>query len=269
MVRTGVVESRRFQPLRALQAFSARSLGSLSTATTTSSYRQCVHLASMPPRLVFMRENLVAKTPLHACLSEPCFDRAPQVVDDSSALDTGRRNRSPIGAVEASVAGVRRRSRIARRRGRAKRFAPLTCSPIQRGTGSHAYTEFWARVLLDERFVVTTVLLGRKPRWVMDSIRDATARLGSCYAPDGRFALSIARLRELLERLPVPEPPTGFYGRLLALWNSHPRMARDGEPSFEAPGENPLPQAEPRPPAGHGPATARGGEGRGRLRRWV
>jgi hypothetical protein len=55
---------------------------------------------------------------------------------------------------------------------------------------------FVAHVLLGEQVEIIAALFGRKPRWVMDSIRDVTARLSSCCAPDGRFALSLSELRE-------------------------------------------------------------------------
>jgi hypothetical protein len=85
---------------------------------------------------------------------------------------------------------------------------------------------FVAHVLLGEQIEIIAALLGRKPRWVMDSIREATASLGNCCAPDGRFALAVSELRELLERLPVPDPPAGFYERLLGLWDSHSRTVK-------------------------------------------
>jgi hypothetical protein len=85
---------------------------------------------------------------------------------------------------------------------------------------------FVGHVLLGEQVEIIAELLGRTPRWVMDSIRESTARLASCHAPDGRFGLSSAELRELLERLPVPDPPAAFHKRVIALWGSHPRTVK-------------------------------------------
>jgi hypothetical protein len=84
---------------------------------------------------------------------------------------------------------------------------------------------FVAHVLLGEQIEIIAELLGRKPRWAMEAIRESMARLGSCCAPIGRFVLSSSELRELLERLPVPDPQAGFYERLLDMWDSHPRTA--------------------------------------------
>jgi hypothetical protein len=89
-----------------------------------------------------------------------------------------------------------------------------------------ARAAFVAHVLLGEQAEIIAALLGRKPRWVMDSIRDTTARLSRCCAPIGRVEFSASELRELLEALPVPEPPAGFYERLLATWDSPLRTAK-------------------------------------------